>query len=672
MRAAVLVALATCAVASPSASSATSEAGSTRIVFSAATVYERGAYDWQLYSALPSGKGLAQLTFAPEQSTKPVPSPDGALIAFSRSGALWVMRPDGRGQRRLAPSARDPAWAPDSRSIAYVTSAGIRVVRAGGEKSRLLVRGGRSPSFSRNGALAFARTSPEGFEVVVRRDGRDRHVTDVGVLGQVELSPDGRWLALSVPSGLSSYPVLKIYRVDARRPRLVHQSPARELAWSPRSDLVAFIDPGGLFMLNVRTGAGRYLGSRHPVLSVLSLDWSPRGDEIAYALGYSSGTGKLERVSLRGRVLDVPLVQGLLIGDDLAWSQAGAALRLRAPLPLALALGDELRTRALVDELAADDHGIAYRSCGTVGAWGKVGSAPATLRREPVVCADEFGLARGTTGLARAGETVAWSLTAGGNTSWTWLEAGSTESNETVTIASNVRTRGDPRGTARNGKVVGAHDLLAFSTWMFCDDLVPSPPSCLATPIHERPVVSESIWRAREAAWPGTCPLRSGVGPTANPAGRCQELATEPGPFTPVDVSEGRIVAVGTNAVVLLASDGRRLLEIPARARSAQLSGPDLVVQVGGELRHYDSLTGVLVRAYPGRDITPVDMANGMVAYVAGDEARLFRLSDGADAVVASATTAKFGDSGLFYAYEGAYPWRGRIRFVPFDELPLR
>ena len=35
------------------------------------------------------------------------------------------------------------------------------------------------------------------------------------------------------------------------------------------------------------------------------------------------------------------------------------------------------------------------------------------------------------------------------------------------------------------------------------------------------------------------------------------------------------------------------------------------------------------------------------------------------------ATTAELTDAGLFYAYAGEEPWPGRIRFVPFDELPL-
>jgi hypothetical protein len=33
---------------------------------------------------------------------------------------------------------------------------------------------------------------------------------------------------------------------------------------------------------------------------------------------------------------------------------------------------------------------------------------------------------------------------------------------------------------------------------------------------------------------------------------------------------------------------------------------------------------------------------------------------------------ARFGARGLLYAYEASGLWTGRIRFVPFDQLPLR
>jgi hypothetical protein len=50
----------------------------------------------------------------------------------------------------------------------------------------------------------------------------------------------------------------------------------------------------------------------------------------------------------------------------------------------------------------------------------------------------------------------------------------------------------------------------------------------------------------------------------------------------------------------------------------------------------------------------------------------LLRLRDGADATIPGATAAELTDAGLFYAYTGEEPWPGRIRFVPFAELPIQ
>ena len=58
--------------------------------------------------------------------------------------------------------------------------------------------------------------------------------------------------------------------------------------------------------------------------------------------------------------------------------------------------------------------------------------------------------------------------------------------------------------------------------------------------------------------------------------------------------------------------------------------------------------------------------------YLLDGRVHLLRLADGADAVVATGTAARFGATRLFYAYEAAAPWKGRVRFVPFDQLPLR
>lgn len=87
------------------------------------------------------------------QALRPSWSPDGSLIAF-RGGveidqqALYIVRPDGSGVRRLSQNARavEPwcgfPWTPDGRSIAFSTKfAGVWLIDADGADERMLIGG---------------------------------------------------------------------------------------------------------------------------------------------------------------------------------------------------------------------------------------------------------------------------------------------------------------------------------------------------------------------------------------------------------------------------------------------------------------------------------------------------------------------------------------------------
>lgn len=82
----------------------------------------------------------------PTSSTgAPAWSPDCAYIAYREQGALWEVRPDGSGKRRIlrAPgggvSVDEPAWSPDGSRIAYVSGdhqeSDIRVIEVEGIRS---------------------------------------------------------------------------------------------------------------------------------------------------------------------------------------------------------------------------------------------------------------------------------------------------------------------------------------------------------------------------------------------------------------------------------------------------------------------------------------------------------------------------------------------------------
>lgn len=92
-----------------------------------------GFFNPEIYVIRRDGRGLRRLTFTKGSDgvlgddTMPDWSSDGTRIAFTsnrtQSGAIWVMRPDGRGQRRLydAPETDDwaPRFSPDRTRIAF-------------------------------------------------------------------------------------------------------------------------------------------------------------------------------------------------------------------------------------------------------------------------------------------------------------------------------------------------------------------------------------------------------------------------------------------------------------------------------------------------------------------------------------------------------------------------
>jgi hypothetical protein len=317
-----------------------------------------------------------------------------------------------------------------------------------------------------------------------------------------------------------------------------------------------------------------------------------------------------------------------------------------------------------VRSLAADGNEAAFLVCNTVGVWHPVAADVVPIRKEGVLCGD-FTLF--LSAVALAGDRVGWESLQGGNTKVGWLTTAPNSPNAPQTVVSAPRghTGPDPRGDARSGHLAGDGPLLVFSEWGFCDDL---GRQCGVPAVSDRRVLAQSVWRVREPSWPDACPLGVTRSPYGLPIGRCQPLRSEPGPLVPFDMNDGRVVASGDNSTVILDPEGRELRSIPVAATTAQLAGNDLVVLGMGQLHVYDASSGAFRGSRSGiGDLQ--DVAAGLLAYVVDGRLHLLRLRDNADVDVGPAIGARFGDSGLYYWFEGSYPWRGRIRFVPFDRL---
>jgi WD40 repeat protein len=600
----------------------------------------------QLYSVRPSGRrGLAQLTFGGSRDwANPVVSPDGRFVAALRGQQLWVMRPDGRGARMLAPSADSVSWARDSRRLAFGSGVTVWTVARAGGLPRRVTNGpdDRSPSLSPDGrTVAFLREGGAGWMLVVRRDGRET-VAAQQAWGAPVWSPDGRWIAVRDGNGQA----IELVRPTGGTPRVLARAAGSTIfagsAWSRDGRRIAYEDFDGLHVVPSSGGRSRLLVKG----LTQGLSWSARGEEIAFAT--TGGTGV---VTLAGRIRTLVRFGLGESQPGITWAVAAERLRYRKlePIPALVEVSArELRSRVPIRALGADGDRVAYSLCPHVlGAW-RPGDSEQVPLGEATVAACRPGYPQAIYDLSLAGDRLAYLVREGGIQVRWWLmltTLGRRDEGTPVTSGADC-CAGDPRQPPL-GDMFGDGSLLAYGAWS------------RTTP--------ESIWRLADS------PV---------------EIARRPDDLQPLSLDRGRIVArAGDGTLELLLADGALVRTFDVQALSAALAGDDLVVLVRGELRDYSASTGDLLHAWPLTEVpsagrcrrlfcAPVrltldDAARGLALYTLDGAAHLLRLRDGVDYAVPGATAAELEDAGLFYSFMGEAPWPGRIRFVPFAELPL-
>ena len=338
-----------------------------------------------------------------------------------------------------------------------------------------------------------------------------------------------------------------------------------------------------------------------------------------------------------------------------------------------------------VDALAADHGRAAFAFCRQlIGVW-KPGSRAAT-RLGPLkqwTCPPPSSAELLLT-LAIARDRIAWAVDAGGNQINDFLLLGTLASPHKLSVVANVNSccRGDP-DTQRMGDVFGDRNFIVFSTRLKCGDFgAPACPAGTTTPT----LFSQTIWRVRRPPFSAPC---------VGKRGRCQELTSVAGAVDPLSVDTGHVVAREANGTLVVWDFKGAFVQTFSAgvgvSPAAELMGNNrLVMLVPGHVLVFNIVTGLRVRdrAVPAgsiggvcgippcgaADVRLVDAARGLVAYIHSGQLHLLRLRDGRDVRAArvDVTDARFGDTGLFYAFKTAGPWQGHIRFVPWRQLVLR
>jgi hypothetical protein len=631
----------------------------------------------QLYSVEPSGGGLAQLTFGAEGFAAPLASPDGRLIAAVRGGDLWVMRADGSDQRLLARAVTNGfSWSASSRQLVFADGAGaISVVTVATGRRRQITQGkatdsqrgwyDRFPSLSPDGrAVAFVRccdwqhTPAPGIALVVRRNGVDKVLTYEVSSGPV-WSPDGKWIAITTHESLS----LDLVKARGGTSPIPLASLDNcwwcgpgGMAWSPSGRFLAFVDGHGLHVVP-RSGDARGLDVKG-VYGLGGAAWSPTGDALAVA----TASGVLT-VSLRGETKTLlPFGRGD-VAPGIGWVPSDPGVRYQAPelVPmLAQVSPRELQARYPIRQISADGDRVAYWVCPhALAIWRPGDAQPIPLGEstfQACLAQPETTFQPLAYDLALAGDRLAYLWSGAGNEVHTSLMLATVgHGTEGVEIDQEARPSYEP-GPETLTDVVGGGSALVYG----------SRGSWLGGDAHP----SESIWRLD-----GERPVR---------------IASRPGDLQPLAVDHGRILARrGDGTLELLDLDGKSLATSVVQALTARFAGDDVVVLVQGELRDYSASIGDLRDVWPLPDVRSsgrclflscdgdgvrlrlVDAARGLALYSLDGTFHLLRLRDGTDATIPGATAAELTDAGLFYTYVGADPWPGRIRFVPFAELPV-
>lgn len=149
-----------------------------RIAF---VVANYGETTGDIYVANRDGRGVTQLTTAPELDDSPAWSPDGKWLSFRSyrsgyEGEIWVMNDDGSGAVNLTPKPglaiiynRRPDWSPDGSAIVFASTRGgdwgIWVINADGSAARQLTN---TPDLDVEPVW-----SPDGQSIAFRRTGAD-------------------------------------------------------------------------------------------------------------------------------------------------------------------------------------------------------------------------------------------------------------------------------------------------------------------------------------------------------------------------------------------------------------------------------------------------------------------------------------------------------------------
>jgi Tol biopolymer transport system component len=237
-----------------------------------------------IYVVRPDGTGQRRIYMPKydDASLASTWSARGTRIAFVAPGGLWTMTPSGQSRRRLTKGMGDtlaPNWAPDGKRLAFVdyaarhgTNYAIYVIGNNGKGLERIVRGSKyvnNPAWSPSGKLIMFERGSSLW--TMRPNGTRQRRIATGT--SPSWSPDGQSVAFDRNGDLWTI------KANGTGARLVAEVPSSTagIAWSPDGHWIAYaIADRGDVMLVHPDGSGARSLTHDPELFHSEPAWQPK------------------------------------------------------------------------------------------------------------------------------------------------------------------------------------------------------------------------------------------------------------------------------------------------------------------------------------------------------------------------------------------------------------
>jgi hypothetical protein len=287
-------------------------------------------------TATTAATGTSDTTAAVQATT---PAPASPLVAYRKSGAIWVADQDGTGSRQVVPSVAGKfALSPDGGTLAVIeessSTATLSLVDVAGGKGTVVGTAvSQQPSWAPDSSYVvytMADPSTHDFDVErVSRDGSGRR--QVGPGSGASVAPDGSIVAVSAKHDVSVHPAVVysngvqrligvkviVNAVAPLRDRVIMADAGSFLGTkrSPAIDSIGYDGSGQKVLVSRPSLAAAYFGT---------IDPSPDGSWIAYTETGDDGYSRMFAVQPSG---GRPVKLSILRDDYiLGWTSDGSEI----------------------------------------------------------------------------------------------------------------------------------------------------------------------------------------------------------------------------------------------------------------------------------------------------------------------------------------------------------